>query len=70
MTNRQLAAQKLENLCVNVDPQTILEYIINNFLSGTDALDAMESAEHELMGCDICNDEDEDTNEEELNDWM
>lgn len=69
MTNRQIAAQKLENLCVNVDPQTILEYIINNFLSGQDALDAMESAEHELMGCDICDDdENEDTNEEDLND--
>jgi hypothetical protein len=50
MTDRQKATQILESLYVEgISPDRILEHIIFNFLSGKEALEAMEDSKDEFI---------------------
>jgi hypothetical protein len=56
--SRKLALEKLEYLYEIADPQDILNYLIGDYLSGSQALEALESAEQEFnSGCDTCSDD-------------
>jgi hypothetical protein len=60
MTDRQKATQILETLySVGVSPDQILEHIIFNFLSGSQALSAMKDSQEEFFPSEDDEDDDE-----------
>lgn len=61
-SNRDQAADKLEELKDMISAERLLDYLIVNYLSGTEALNAMISAEKEFFPRE---DEDEDEEEDE-----
>lgn len=48
-SNRDQAVDKKEQLLEMISAERLLDYIINNYLSGLEALDAMISAEEEFF---------------------
>lgn len=53
MTNRQKAYEALENLRANgIQDSKILDYIVNNFISGDLAIQAVEAATEEFCPTD------------------
>ena len=69
-SSRDQAVDKVEMLLENgATPISILDHLVSNYLSGFEALQAITSAERELLGYD---EEDEDEDEEEMDedaDW-
>lgn len=56
MTNRQKAVNLLAYLTNQVGSESILEYIIFNWLDGNQAYQALLDAEQELLGDDFSDD--------------
>jgi len=60
MTDRQKVTQILENLySLEISPDQILEHIIFNFLSGSQALSAMEDVQDEFLPSEDDEDDEE-----------
>jgi hypothetical protein len=51
MTNRQLAQEELNQLMdLGIDPERILNFILNNHMSGLDAVEALTAFKAEELG--------------------
>ena len=48
-SNRDQASDKKEQLLEMISAERLLDYVINNYLSGTEALNAMICAEEEFF---------------------
>lgn len=59
--SRKLAYEKLQELYETLDPKTILEHIIGNYMFGNEALEALQAVEKDLCeDCNSCDCDDED----------
>jgi len=61
MTDRQKATEILSRMYdLGISPDQILEHILYNFLSGSEALEAMEDSRDEFLPSDDEEDEEDD----------